>query len=50
MRSSVNEALAANGQHEAWTPLLELAAREVFELMLGVNWSRRQRRRRHPWT
>ncbi len=35
MRSSVNEALAANGQHEAWTPLLELAAREVFELMLG---------------
>jgi chemotaxis protein CheX len=32
---SVNELLAANGSHEAWVPLLEVAAREVFELMLG---------------
>jgi chemotaxis protein CheX len=27
--------LAANGSHKNWIPLLELAAREVFELMLG---------------
>ena len=26
---------AANGSHEAWFPLLEVATREVFELMLG---------------
>jgi len=32
---SVSELLATNGHHEAWKPLLELAAREVFELMLG---------------
>jgi chemotaxis protein CheX len=31
----VNETLAGNGRHEDWTPLLELAAREVFEVMLG---------------
>lgn len=35
MRPSVNGVLATNGRHEDWTPLLELAAREVFELMLG---------------
>jgi chemotaxis protein CheX len=32
---SANERLATNGRLEEWTPLLELAAREVFELMLG---------------
>src|ERR1700692_4100841 len=32
---SVKEMLAADGSHESWTPLLETAAREVFELMLG---------------
>jgi chemotaxis protein CheX len=32
---SVNPLLAPSGRHEEWTPLLELAAREVFELMLG---------------
>ncbi len=32
---SVSELLAANGSHESWIPLLEVAAREVFELMLG---------------
>jgi hypothetical protein len=25
----------ANRNHENWTPLLEMAVREVFELMLG---------------
>ena len=35
MRPSVNGVLATNGRHKDWTPLLELAAREVFELMLG---------------
>jgi len=35
MRSSVNEVLDARGRHEDWAPLLELASREVFELMLG---------------
>ena len=32
---STNELLATNSKHEDWIPLLELAAREVFELMLG---------------
>ena len=32
---SLNELLAANGSHETWLPLIEVAAREVFELMLG---------------
>jgi chemotaxis protein CheX len=35
--TSMNEALAANGSHETWIPLLELATREVFELMLGCH-------------
>lgn len=34
---TVNELLAANGSHETWIPLLEVAAREVFELMLGCH-------------
>lgn len=32
---SLNELLAANGSHETWLPLIEVATREVFELMLG---------------
>ena len=32
---SANELLAANDRHPTWNPLLEMAAREVFELMLG---------------
>ena len=32
---SVSEMLAANSSHENWIPLLEVATREVFELMLG---------------
>ena len=32
---TAKEMLAADGSHESWTPLLETAAREVFELMLG---------------
>src|ERR1700674_644148 len=32
---SVVELLAANGSHENWIPVLEVAAREFFELMLG---------------
>jgi len=32
---SANEMMAANGHHEDWAPLMEVAAREVFELMLG---------------
>src|SRR5579864_844719 len=31
----VNDLLATNRHHENWTPLLEVSAREVFELMLG---------------
>jgi chemotaxis protein CheX len=31
--------LAAGGSHETWAPLLELAAREVFQLMLGSDLS-----------
>lgn len=33
--SSSKALLAAGGSHETWSPLLELAAREVFQLMLG---------------
>jgi chemotaxis protein CheX len=33
--NSMNEALAANSSHEGWGSLLELATREVFQLMLG---------------
>ncbi|MGD0793108.1 MAG: chemotaxis protein CheX [Terriglobales bacterium] len=32
---SANELHAANGSHETWIPLLEMATREVFELMLS---------------
>jgi chemotaxis protein CheX len=32
---SVSELLTANGSHENWVSLLEVAAREVFDLMLG---------------
>jgi len=32
---SASELLAANGSHENWLPLLEVATREVFELMLS---------------
>jgi chemotaxis protein CheX len=32
---SVGELLAANGSHETWVPLIDMAAREVFELMLS---------------
>jgi len=32
---SVSESLAAKGNHENWISLLEVAAQEVFELMLG---------------
>lgn len=32
---SANELHAANGSRENWTPLLGIATREVFELMLG---------------
>jgi chemotaxis protein CheX len=32
---SVSELLAADGSHENWIPLLDIAAKEVFELMLG---------------
>jgi chemotaxis protein CheX len=31
-----NAALAPEGSHEKWAPLLEVAAREVFERMLGT--------------
>jgi chemotaxis protein CheX len=34
---SPNELLAAGGSRETWTPLLEMATREVFELMLGCH-------------
>jgi chemotaxis protein CheX len=33
--SSPKESLAAGANHESWRPLLELATREVFQLMLG---------------
>jgi chemotaxis protein CheX len=33
--SSVRESHSANGTHESWLPLLEVATREVFERMLG---------------
>ncbi|MGB6386642.1 MAG: chemotaxis protein CheX [Terriglobales bacterium] len=32
---SANELHAANGTHEDWLPLMEVATREVFELMLS---------------
>ena len=32
---SANELHAANGTHEDWRPLIEVATREVFELMLS---------------
>jgi chemotaxis protein CheX len=32
---SANEMLAAKGRHEEWAALMEVAAREVFELMMG---------------
>ncbi len=32
---SASEMPAAKGGHEEWVPLMEVAAREVFELMLG---------------
>ncbi len=32
---SASEILAPNGSHENWIPLLEMATREVFQLMLG---------------
>ncbi|MFZ0797052.1 MAG: hypothetical protein WCA13_17785 [Terriglobales bacterium] len=32
---SMGELLAANGSHDNWIPLLEMSAREVFELMLS---------------
>jgi chemotaxis protein CheX len=33
--TSVSELLTTDGSHEQWIPLLELATREVFDLMLG---------------
>ena len=33
--TSANELLAANDSRQGWVPLLEMATREVFELMLG---------------
>jgi chemotaxis protein CheX len=32
---SVDELHAADGSHESWLPLLEVATQEVFELMMG---------------
>jgi len=32
---TMKSAVAANGNHESWLPLIEVAAREVFELMLS---------------
>jgi len=40
-----SESPAASQRHQTWTPLLEVAAREVFELMLGcqlTEWSAEQ--------
>jgi len=33
---SANEVLAPRNSHQNWGPLMELAAKEVFELMLGA--------------
>lgn len=33
--TSANQLCDAGGSHESWAPVLELAAREVFDLMLG---------------
>jgi chemotaxis protein CheX len=35
--TAANPSLASGDKHEAWIPLLELAAREVFEMMLGCH-------------
>jgi chemotaxis protein CheX len=35
MMKSAHEFEAASGSHESWSPLLELAVREVFRLMLS---------------
>ena len=32
---SMNEVLATDSSHKEWLPLMELATREVFEMMLG---------------
>jgi len=32
---SANQLITARDSHESWRPLIEVAAREVFELMLG---------------
>ena len=37
--SPSDELRAAGGRHETWAPLLELATREVFKLMLGCDLS-----------
>jgi chemotaxis protein CheX len=34
---SANDFLAVSNEHSDWIPLLELSAREVFELMLGCH-------------
>jgi len=34
---SANEIAAGHGAPESWLPLMELACREVFEIMLGCN-------------
>lgn len=34
--STAKESLASNGGHESWGPVLEVATREVFQLMLGT--------------
>jgi chemotaxis protein CheX len=36
---ATNDLLAIDGGHANWVPLLEMAAREVFELMLGCQLS-----------
>jgi len=33
---SANELLASRNNHQSWIPLMELATKEVFELMLGA--------------
>jgi CheY-specific phosphatase CheX len=32
---TINQVLTADGKHENWAPLIEVAAKEVFELMLS---------------
>jgi chemotaxis protein CheX len=36
---SANEMMVDNGRHQEWVPLLDMATREVFELMLGCKLS-----------